>query len=428
MNKLLNFIYIFLLITKGLAAQSAIQGAARPLRSINPDSPVPSPYSLFPIPHSPFILESLDQPLTVHYINHYSSPSGIKWLNSVINNSKIYLPYIKNEVAKLELPTELSYLPFIESGFIGNAKSRSGAVGYWQFMANSISPFDLKVNDMIDERSCIIKSTAAALLKLKDNYKALENWPMALAAYNAGLGGIKLIAKQAKSNDYWNLCEKKLLKNETIHYVPKLAAVSYILSRPRQFGLDYWPETLEWTSIKLPRQISLDLLAAETGIDRNILHLLNMELKHGITPNDKNYELKVPLEQVNNILEKLENKETVLLKYYLYQIKQGDTIFSISKHYGISGEMIEQYNPGILNRYLKIGEIINVPAFNEISPMQTVKDARLFNGTHVVKEGETLWSLGKLYKVDLESLAEENNIQINQILSVGKILKVPIIE
>ena len=433
MNKLLNLICMFLFVSAGLAAQSAVQGAVRPLRSISPPTPNNLdtgliPHSSYLLPPSSFVLESLNQPLTVHYINQYSSPSGLKWLNSIINNSRVFLPYIKNEVAILELPPELAYLPFIESGFIGNAKSGSGAVGYWQFMMNSISSFDLKVNDMIDERSDIKKSTVAALLKLKDNYKTFENWPMALAAYNAGLGGLRKIAQQAKSNDYWTLCEKKLLKNETIHYVPKILAVSYILSRPRQFGLDYWPQPLEWTSIKLPRQISLDLLAAETGTDKNILHLLNMELKHGITPNDKNYELKVPLDQAEKILEKLENKEAVLLRYYRHQIKQGDTIFSLSRHYGISQDMIEQHNPGILRRYLKIGEVINIPAFNEISPMKTANDPRPFNGSHVVKEGETLWSLGRLYKVDLTKLAEENNMQINQILSIGKILKVPIIE
>ena len=437
MSKRLFFISLVLCVSSGLAAldnheilvlSTTVQGSTRPLRSMKSDFLPPSNPSLL-IPNSSLLsAEALKQPLVVYYIDRYSNPSGIRWLNAIINNSRIYMPFIKSEIAKRNLPPELAYIPFIESEFIGNARSRSGAVGYWQFMMNSIYPFDIKVNNIIDERKDFRKSTVAALLKFIDNYNAFNDWPMALAAYNAGLGGVRRIAQQAKSNDYWVLSEKKLLKNETIHYVPKLLAVSYIMERPRQFGLDYWPEAVEWTSIKLPRQISLDLLAAETGTDRNLLGLLNMELLQGLSPNDKNYELKVPAAQAEIIIEKLEDKDVVLLQYYRHEIRQGDTVYSISRHYGITQDLIEQHNPGILRRYLKIGEVIRIPALNEISPMQTAQDSRAFNGSHVVKEGETLWALGRLYNVDIARLAAENNMQINQILSVGKILKVPIIE
>ena len=433
-------------ITTGLWADdvstsSALQQINRPLRTIRPDSSFPGD----PIPHSSFFVspsllltpENLNQPLTRHYIERYSNTAGINWINTIIKNGNTYLPFIKNEIAQRGLPPELAYLPVIESGFISSARSKSGAVGLWQFMMNSIGS-SMKVNDLLDERRDFRKSTAAALQKLEENYRALGSWPLALAAYNAGLGGVRQAIQQGKTDDYWILCEKKVFKTETIHYVPKLLAISYILSSPRKFGVDYWPETVEWTTIKPGRQASLDAIASETGTDRNLLRRLNMELLHGVTPADKNYELKIPAAQAVIITGILEKKDVSLLQYHRYQIQYGDTLSGLSRDYGVSINLIEQHNPGIRSRYLQIGEIILIPAYSggpaysgrtsAPPPPAAQSPGGNFRGTYTVSKGDTLWSLAILYGVDPQILARENNMDLDQILSVGKILKVPIIE
>ncbi|MDR2718343.1 MAG: transglycosylase SLT domain-containing protein [Treponema sp.] len=384
--------------------------------------------------------ESLNQPLTIFYIEKYSSAGGIAWINSIIKNGSIYLPYVREEIIQRGLPPELAYLPFIESGYLGTARSKSGATGLWQFMMNSISPFSMKVNDLIDERRDFRKSTVAALQKLTENYRTLGDWNLALAAYNAGLGAVSRAVKKTNTRDYWLLCNKKEFKQETIYYVPKFLAVSYILSRPRQFGVDYWPETVEWTTIKPGKQVSLDVIARETGIDRSLLHRLNPELLYGITPPDKNYELKIPPAHTETVAGLFEREDTVLLRYYRYQIQYGDTLSALSRHYGVSIDMIEQYNPGIARRFLKIGETVLIPAFKETAPYTSAPPAGGtnaaaqgqgsgdFKGTHLVSKGDTLWSLAIRYHVDPQVLAGENNMELNQILSIGKVLKVPIIE
>jgi membrane-bound lytic murein transglycosylase D len=422
---------------------TTIQGNNRPLRSVYSEPLSVSSNSSFLIPNSSLLLtpEAINRPLTQQYIRRYTNPGGILWLNSVIKNSGIYLPYIREEIEKLGLPPEFIYLPFIESGYIATARSKSGAMGLWQFMLNSI-PVGMKVNDMIDERRDFRKSTTAALQKLAENYRILGDWSLALAAYNAGLGGVSRAVRNGKTNDYWLLCEKKELKNETVQYVPRFLAVAYILSRPRQFGLDYWPETTEWTVIKPVRQASLDLIASETGADRNLLRLLNAELLYGITPADAAYELKVPLKQADMIAAILEKEDAKLLRYYYHKVQYGDTLSALSRHYGISLNLIEQHNNGIMNRYLKIGEIIVIPAFKETgpytgtAPVMTAAPpaaavepsaAGAFEGIHIVSKGDTLWSIAIYYKVDPLALARANNMGLNEILSIGKVLKVPII-
>jgi len=429
---------IFIGSSSLLIAQTAGSNTDRPLRTQRVDTHplLAVSYSALPAPHSSLLTpEALNQPLTRHYIERYSTSGGITWINSIINNGSIYLPFVKEEIAKRGLPPELAYLPFIESGYLGTARSKSGAMGLWQFMMNSIAPFNIKVNDLIDERRDFRKSTAAALQKLTENYHALGDWPLALAAYNAGLGAVSRTVKGAGVKDYWLLCDKKLLKQETVHYVPKFLAVSYILSRPRQFGVNYWPETTEWTTIKPGKQVSLDVIAREAGIDRGLLYRLNTELLHGITPMDANYELKIPPAHTETIVALLEKDDTGLLRYYRYQIRYGDTLSALSRHYSVSVDMIDQYNPGIKNRYLKIGETVIIPAFKETGPYTGVASAPAqqggggaFGGTHLVAKGDTLWSLAIRYQVDPQVLAAENGMDLNQILSIGKALKVPIME
>jgi membrane-bound lytic murein transglycosylase D len=313
----------------------------------------------------------------------------------------------------------------------------------WQFMMNSIPP-TMKVNEMMDERRDFRKATVAALRKLAFDHSVLGNWPLALAAYNAGQNGVRRAMQRVNTDDYWVLCARNELPSETIHYVPKLLAVSYILSKPRQFGVDWWPETLEWTVIKPRRQASLNIIAAETGTDRDVLQRLNSELLHGITPPDQDYELVIPLATAPMIAAILERDDLRLLLYYRYQIKYGDTLSALSRHYGVSVNLIEQHNPGISGRYLRIGETIIIPAIREISPYSggiaatqgaasqgaggTHTGTHIFRGTHTVVQGDTLWSLAFRFGVSPQVLAAENGMELNQILSIGRVLRVPIIE
>jgi membrane-bound lytic murein transglycosylase D len=183
------------------------------------------------------------------------------------------------------------------------------------------------------------------------------------------------------------------------------------------------------------RQVSLNLLAAEAGIDPQLLRQGNMELIYGLTPSDSSYRLKVPARTIPLIVSVLEREDQKLLTHYRYVIKYGDTLSALARHYDVSLKLIEESNPGITGRYLKIGETIIIPALKETVPYAgksgpSIEGSNVlaFTGTHLVKKGETLWSLALAYSVDPELLAEANGMELNQTLPEGKTLKVPIIE
>jgi membrane-bound lytic murein transglycosylase D len=294
-------------------------------------------------------------------------------------------------------------------------------------MRNSMAPFDMTINDWMDERMDFWKSTDGALRKLEENYRATGDWALALAAYNSGLGGLRRVTERTGIRDYWVLSARKELRTETIHYVPKLLAVSHILLNPRRFGIDLWPENHHWTRIPVGRVVDLNLLAAEAGADRDLLYGGNRELLYNVSPPDGGYRLKVPGRDAAALAAALEKRETPLLKYYFHTIRSGDTLSALSRHYGVSVELIQGANPGIQPRFLKLGQRIMIPAFREVSPYQRpAAGGASFTGNYLVKKGETLWAIALAYDVDPETLAEANGMGLNDVLREGRSLKVPI--
>jgi len=373
---------------------------------------------------------AIQNPLTQQYIRQYSSPGGLSWLQAVMNRGGPYLAFIRKEIAARKLPEELIYLPVIESGFLTTAQSKSGAAGLWQFMRNSMGPFDMKINDWVDERRDFWKSTQGALRKLEENYRYLGDWPLALAAYNAGFGAINKVVQQTGVKDYWVLSQKKLLKTETIHYVPKLLAVVYILTHQRQFGMAIgWPEDPQWEQVAVERSADLRLLADEAGIDSGELIQANRELLYNVTPAGQKYYLKVPGKDAEKVAAVLSRKDVTLVRYYFHTIHSGDTLLALAIHYGVKVEQILSSNPGTEERYLKIGSRLLIPAFKDVGPYEKPAASRenlTFDGTHLVKKGETLWSIALGYDVDPEALAEANGMQLTDVLREGKTLKTPI--
>jgi len=420
----------------GLAAD-----AGRPLRKHLPEKdPLPERFALVDgafergAPRSgPEKIGGLEAPLTAQYIRRYSRPEGLRWIAAALERGAVYLGFIRAEIARRGLPEELLYLPVIESEYRAQAVSKSGAAGLWQFMQNSIAPFDMKVTKWADQRLDFWKSTQGALRKLEENYRLLGDWPLALAAYNAGAGAITRILKETKEPEektYWSLAERDKLKPQTAHYVPKLLAVAHIAAHPRQYGLKVtWPQDPRWTRIPVKEAVDLELLAEKGGLDRELLLQGNGELTYAVTPPGE-WEIKVPAADAEAARAVLSQAEEPLVRYYYYTINSGDTLSALAQHYGVGVDHIVEANPGIRPQYLKIGATVKIPAFKKVEPYVRPASpavARKAEGAiHLVKRGETLWTIARAYQTDPQSLAAANGMGVNDVLQAGRLLKLPI--
>jgi membrane-bound lytic murein transglycosylase D len=118
-----------------------------------------------------------------------------------------YLPHIEEEFKKQGLSPELARIAFIESSFNLQAYSKVGASGIYQIMPGTAHDYMI-LNDGIDERNDPIKASRAAAKLLMLNYKILGAWPLAITAYNHGVGGIRRAMQATGSNDIVTLINK----------------------------------------------------------------------------------------------------------------------------------------------------------------------------------------------------------------------------
>lgn len=379
--------------------------------------------SIFSLP-----IRSEEIPHLHDYLIWYESEAGKAALEQALKRGAIFLDHIRLCIEEAELPPELLWLPLIESSFRVDAVSRSGAAGLWQFMMNSIAPYPIRVNTWIDERRDFWKSTDAALHKLEYNYQILGDWLLALGAYNCGLGRMSRALKESGLHTFAELSDGGWLPAETIHYVPRFLAAAAILSRPRSRELPTsWKEPFLWDRIAPAGQVSITLLAKESGIDPDILKRGNGELFYHITPpEDGAYRLKIPREsadRVRRILSSESNDD--LMKYTIHRVGTGDTLYGLSRQFGVTVDMILAVNPGIIPERLLLGTELLIPGGEtEVSCTPPTRDIQLA-GTHTVEPGESLWSIARTYGTIPEIIAAGNGIRIDDTLFPGRTLKVP---
>jgi membrane-bound lytic murein transglycosylase D len=115
-------------------------------------------------------------------------------------NSSRYLPYMEAEFNRLGLPIELTRMPFVESSFNENARSKVGASGIWQIMPRTGKSYMI-VNDHIDERNSPLKATTTAGRLLLFYNRVLGSWPLTITSYNHGIGNIQKAVRHTGTQD-----------------------------------------------------------------------------------------------------------------------------------------------------------------------------------------------------------------------------------
>jgi membrane-bound lytic murein transglycosylase D len=142
-----------------------------------------------------------------------------------------WFPMVEAILKKNNLPGDLKYISLIESGLM-NVKSPAGAAGYWQFMKPTAKSYGLEVNEEIDERFNLEKSTEAACKYFQDAYKIYKNWTLVAASYNSGFGNLNKELQNQKVSSYYDLA----LNEETGRYIYRILSVKLLLNNPRSYG------------------------------------------------------------------------------------------------------------------------------------------------------------------------------------------------
>ncbi|WP_298224503.1 lytic transglycosylase domain-containing protein [Flavobacterium sp.] len=215
----------------------------------------------------------------------------------IIKRANRVFPIIEPILAKNGVPDDFKYLAVIESGLV-NAVSPAGARGVWQFMPVTAKEKGMEVNDMVDERYHLEKSTEAACKYLLDAKAKFGSWTLAAASYNGGMTGVNKQIEMQQVSNYYDL----LLNDETSRYVFRILALKEIMKDPVKYGFVIEPNDLY---VNLPSKIitvdttinDLAAFAKMQGINYKILKIHNPWLrdKKLLNISRKKYEIAIPL-------------------------------------------------------------------------------------------------------------------------------------
>ncbi len=217
--------------------------------------------------------------------------------------SGLYLPYMEEVFRREGLPAELTRLPFVESSFNINARSKVGASGIWQFM-RSTGRFFLRINDTIDERNDPLRATEAAAKLLKANYDALKSWPLAVTAYNHGRQGMLRAVQRVGSDDLEDLVDEYRSRSfgfaSSNFFTCLLAAIEVEKNSEKYFGKVERAQPLMYYEAQMPDAVALKDLVRFMSLDLAQVKALNPGLSSNVwkgrRPVPAGYALRLPLD------------------------------------------------------------------------------------------------------------------------------------
>lgn len=363
-----------------------------------------------------------------HVISHkqkYLENSG--YLPTVTKRSEPFIYYILDEINKRNMPAELAVMPIVESGYVPIARSRAKAIGLWQFMSYTAKEFGLERKWGYDGRNDICASTTAALDYLDHLNKEFDgDWLLTLAAYNAGPRRVKRAMKSLAANQgekhFWDL----RLPRETREYVPKILALSAIVSEENLNTTLLHPVANKpyVDKITINKRISFTKILQNSKVNSTELNILNPALRNHNFPIPKGYKLLVPkndAELVALTIEELPEEEIYISGKHT--IRRGESLSQIAVQYDTSVKALCEVN-NIKGHKIIAGRTLVIPAFAskdknaKASKYSINKDDSPY--VYVVTAGDSFWKIANRNNTTVDRLVKINGRNPNKPLQPGE--------
>lgn len=378
------------------------------------------------------------------YIDAYLVKNRQK-VSRMLGLAELYFPMFEEMLDRYDLPLELKYLAIVESALNPNARSRSGAVGLWQFMYRTGKIYNLNSTSYLDDRRDPYLATQAACEYFRFLYDMFGDWQLVLAAYNGGPGNLlKAIRRAGGKRDYWEV--RPFLRQETQGYVPAFFAVNYAMNFAAENNIypvkpDFFNYELDTVIIK--KHTSLITLASVLQVPYPQLKFLNPRFRQDIVPeSNEGIPVILPREKVgvflsnqNSIYELDEEKvnnayanQSEIMKDVrrTHKVQRGETLGGIAGRYRVRVEDIRYWN-GIRGNLIREGQnlvIYSRTAAPVKSTSTSTVSASSGNRYHVVQAGDTLWDIAKRNGISVDKLKELNNIHNHYQLKIGTKLRI----
>ncbi len=378
------------------------------------------------------LLESFDIEASFLYdpiLNKMKSKNSTIYKNrhffKAMDQAYIFIPEIKRILAEHNVPPEFLYLAMAESNFSTRAYSRKRASGLWQFMPGTAKFYGLKIDEYVDERRDLIKSTEAAAKYLSSLHKRFGKWYLAAIAYNCGGGRLNKAIRKAGSDELSVLLDpkKRYIPKESRYYIRKIVALAMIgydeqlLMHSEYEHLLNRANAYSISTVQLSRGDSLRRVSRIVGIPLKELQKLNRHLKYDfVPPYVKGYDVYIPYIKLSEFKQKY-HPEPMKNIYKVHVVTRGDNLSYIGKKYGVSYRVIKDFNKLKTSRlHLKQRLIIPIDSRIKVKKINT-------KYYYMVKKGDTLESISKAHKVSVTNLKLQNHLK-SSLIKIGDRLRI----
>lgn len=401
--------------------------------ALTADTYVPPPNDLWQRLRDGFQLSLHDHPRVQAELRYFTGKQG--YFDRVFDRGRPFLYYIVEEVEKNQMPMEVALLPVVESAFQPFAYSHGRAAGIWQFIPGTGRYYGMKQTWWYDGRRDVIAATDGAMRYLDRLYGMFDSWELALASYNSGEG---TVLRQVRHNTRLNRPTGFFdlnLPPETQSYVPRLLAISEIVRHPEKYGIKLppMPDEPQIIVVELDSQIDLALAAELAGVSVEEMYRLNPGFNRWATDPDGPHRLVIPLDRETVFNQRLaETPKEQRVKWARHQVREGETLSHIAHKYRTTVAMVRDINR-LRGNTIRAGSYLLVPTASRqadsyslsASQRQQNLKARDRDGNkheYVVRAGDTLWDISRVYKVGVRELAKWNGMAPGDPLKPGKTL------
>lgn len=331
--------------------------------------------------------------------------------NIKADRARTYFPVIEKIFIEEGVPADFKYLVLQESSLVADAVSVSNAVGFWQFKDYTAMEMGLRVDNLIDERMNIVSATRAAARYIKKNNSVFDNWIFALQAYQMGAGGVMRSVKDTHPGK-----KEMEISSSTYWYVKKFLAYK-VAYEPAVAGRGQ----TELIVFETNGERRISDLCKEFALPEEELRNYNKWIREDKIPGDKSYAVFVPnstgitIPTTSIFLASDQPRVSVKAQAPISYQPIVQRINGVRAVQALPGESAARFAERVdvdVASFVKWNDITyNTPLGAGQYYFLSKKRARAEQDRHVVKKGETLWTVSQKYGLRLSRLKRFNRVE-----------------
>lgn len=303
------------------------------------------------------------------------------------------LPIIEKELRSKGLPSDCKYIPLALSGLDVGYVGKKGGSGIWQLQYISAIRYGLVVNEWLDERRDIQRSTAAAIEHLLFLQKLYNDWGLTVLAFFSSPAEVNAAIKRNNGvSEFWGVYENT--EADTRYLYQNMIAMIYLVNYYRDYDMhpkfESEPE-LVWVKAK-NKPIKLMNLATWLNVSAEQFMRWNAVYRLGIVPAGENYQVCIPKDKLQ-LYEEYTEADEQLIKPNIEVIKEKE----------LNTDLIREKN---------ISQTTTLPIVDKTTATQKGKETYTEQKTYyTVIKGDNLGKIANKFHVTVDELRSWNKIK-----------------